>query len=136
MGEFDEDGNAIAGGPQPYIDRQEMPTRAGLVCPDIRGKAAYHDINARQAEFEGLAGAIRLDIVFSEVMRVREVRPATYLGAGHVQTLAERVKTDDIELLLVDAALSPIQQRNLERETGAKVLDRTALILEIFGERA
>src|SRR5690606_37935408 len=50
--------------------------------------------------------------------------------------LAERMKADDIELLLVDAALSPIPQRNLEREIGVKVLDRTALILEIFGERA
>jgi len=74
--------------------------------------------------------------VFSEVLKVREIRPATYLGAGHVETLAARVKANDIELLLVDAALSPIQQRNLERETGTKVLDRTALILEIFGERA
>src|SRR5690606_35889941 len=60
----------------------------------------------------------------------------TYLGAGHVQALAERIAAEHIDLLLVDAALSPIQQRNLERETGAKVLDRTALILEIFGERA
>jgi len=83
-----------------------------------------------------LAAAIRLDIVFSEIVRVRDIKPATFIGGGHVKTLAERVKRDDIDLLLVDAALSPIQQRNLERETGAKVLDRTALILEIFGERA
>ncbi len=136
MGQYDEDGEAFGGGPKPYIDRQEKPTRTALVCPDVRGKATNHDIDARQAEFEGLAGAIRLDIIFSEVVRVREIRPATYLGAGHVETLADRVKADDIELLLVDAALSPIQQRNLERETGTKVLDRTALILEIFGERA
>lgn len=136
MGDFDEDGDAIPGGPKSYIDRQEKPTRTGLVCPDIRGKSTHHDIEARQAEFEGLAGAIRLDIVFSEVVKVREIRPATYLGAGHVAALAERVEAEDIELLLVDAALSPIQQRNLERETGTKVLDRTALILEIFGERA
>jgi GTP-binding protein HflX len=58
------------------------------------------------------------------------------IGGGHVEALAARVKEENIELLLVDAALTPIQQRNLERETGAKVLDRTALILEIFGERA
>ncbi|KKB10318.1 GTPase HflX [Devosia chinhatensis] len=118
------------------MDRQEKPTRTGLVCPDVRGKLSSHDIDARQAEFEGLAGAIRLDIAFSEVVKVREIRPATYMGAGHVEALAERVKAEHIELLLVDAALSPIQQRNLERETGTKVLDRTALILEIFGERA
>ncbi len=136
MGHYDEDGGAIPSGPKPYIDRQEMPTRTGLVCPDIRGKSTHHDIDARRAEFEGLAGAIRLDVIFSEIVKVREIRPATYLGGGHVETLAARVKADDIELLLVDAALSPIQQRNLERETGTKVLDRTALILEIFGERA
>ncbi len=75
-------------------------------------------------------------MVFSELVRLREVRPATYLGGGYVETLAQRVKEQDIELLLVDAPLTPIQQRNLERSTGAKVLDRTALILEIFGERA
>ncbi|KRB01622.1 GTPase HflX [Devosia sp. Root685] len=118
------------------MDRQEQPTRVGLVCPDVRGKSSYHSLEARQAEFEGLAGAIRLDVIFSDVVKVREIRPATYLGAGHVESIAAKVKAEDIELLLVDAALSPIQQRNLERETHTKVLDRTALILEIFGERA
>ena len=102
----------------------------------MRGASVYHSIEARKAEFEGLAGAIRLDIVFSEVIRVREVRPATFLGGGQVDAIAGRVKEEEIELLLVDTSLTPIQQRNLERETGAKVLDRTALILEIFGERA
>jgi GTPase len=136
MDEFDEDEGGPGGGPKPFIDRREQPTRAALVCPDVRGKLSAHDIDARQAEFEGLAEAIRLDVIFSEVLRVREVRPATYLGGGQVEAIAERVKAEEIELLLVDAALTPIQQRNLERETGAKVLDRTALILEIFGERA
>jgi GTP-binding protein HflX len=136
MGDFEDEWDAQPGGPKRYIDRQEQPTRTGLVCPDVRGKSSYHSIDARHAEFQGLAGAIRLDIVFSEVVRVREIRPATYIGAGHVEALASRVKAEQIELLLVDAPLTPIQQRNLERETGAKVLDRTALILEIFGERA
>lgn len=124
------------GGPKPFIDRREKPTRAGLVCPDVRGNSSYHDIDSRLAEFEGLAAAIRLEIVFSEIVKVREIKPATFIGGGHVESLAENVKAQDIDLLLVDAALSPIQQRNLERETGTKVLDRTALILEIFGERA
>ncbi|GHA11832.1 GTPase HflX [Devosia pacifica] len=88
------------------------------------------------AEFEGLAAAIRLEIGFAEIIRLREVKPATFLGGGAVETLAQRVEDEEIDLLLVDAALTPIQQRNLERDTGAKVLDRTALILEIFGERA
>jgi GTP-binding protein HflX len=136
MTEHDELDDEHRGGPQAFIDRREVPTRAGLICPDVRGSFSAHTIESRKAEFEGLAGAIRLDIVFSEVLKVREIKPATFLGGGHVETLAHRVKEEDIDLLLVDAALTPIQQRNLEKETGAKVLDRTALILEIFGERA
>ena len=136
MDDFDDEAGAQQGGPKPYIDRQAQPTRTGLVCPDVRGKSSYHSVEARQAEFEGLAGAIRLDVIFSDVVKVREIRPATYIGAGHVEALAAKVKAEQIELLLVDAPLTPIQQRNLERETGTKVLDRTALILEIFGERA
>lgn len=118
------------------VDQRAVPTRACLVIPDVRGHASLHGVEARRAEFEGLAEAIRLDIAFSEIVRIREVRPATFLGAGHVAEIARRVKEDAVDLVLVDTALSPIQQRNLERETGAKVLDRTALILEIFGERA
>lgn len=94
------------------------------------------DFAARKAEFEGLARAIPIDLVFSLGVRMKAIRPATYLGGGTVEALAERIKTEEIDLLLVDAQLSPIQQRNLERESGAKVLDRTALILEIFGARA
>ena len=135
MGDFSDEADRPAG-PQAFIDRQEKPVRAGLVCPDVRGSAHQRTAEARLAEFEGLAEAIGLDVVFAEIVRVREVRPATFIGGGQVEVLAERVKAEAIDLLLFDAALSPIQQRNLERETGAKVLDRTALILEIFGERA
>ncbi|HTJ59267.1 MAG TPA: GTPase HflX [Devosiaceae bacterium] len=95
-----------------------------------------HSIEARQAEFEGLAEAIRCEIVFSDVVKVREIRPGTFIGQGNLETIAGKVKDGEVELLLVDTALSPVQQRNLETETKAKVLDRTGLILEIFGERA
>jgi GTP-binding protein HflX len=135
MTEFDDEAGR-KGGPKAFIDRREQATRAGLVVPDVRGQMSAHSLEARQAEFEGLAGAIGLDIVFSEIVKVREVKPATFVGGGHAETLAGRVKDDEIDLLLVDAPLTAIQQRNLEQETGAKVLDRTALILEIFGERA
>lgn len=118
------------------FDGAAVPTRAGLVVPDFRGIASAHTLAARKAEFEGLAGAIALDIVFSETIRLRTVRPATFLGAGQVAALAQKVKAGAVELLLIDAPISPVQQRNLEKETGAKVLDRTGLILEIFGERA
>jgi GTPase len=125
-----------SGGPRATIESQAAPTRAGLIVPDLRGQGTGHTVEARLEEFVGLAGAIRLDVVFADIVRVREVRPATFLGAGHVAALAQRVKDEKIDLLIIDAAISPIQQRNLEKETGAKVLDRTALILEIFGERA
>ena len=69
-------------------------------------------------------------------MNLSEIRPATYLGKGKVAELAERVKNEEIDLVVMDAALSPVQQRNLEKEFKAKVIDRTGLILEIFGRRA
>jgi len=133
--EFDDEA-ARKGGPQALIDQRSAPTRVGLVIPDVRGRATTHSIEARKAEFEGLASAIRVEIVFSEIAKVREIKPATFIGGGHVEEIAKRVKEEEIELLLVDTALHPIQQRNLEKETGTKVLDRTGLILEIFGERA
>ena len=68
--------------------------------------------------------------------RVRTARPATLLGKGQVEDVAELGREKDARLLIVDAALTPVQQKNLEQETGAKVIDRTGLILEIFGERA
>lgn len=119
-----------------FVDLREVPTRTGIVTPDVKSVRYSRTADARHEEFVGLAAAIALDVVFAEILRVREIKPATYLGGGQVQTLAELVKSEKIELLLVDAALSPIQQRNLERDIGVKVLDRTALILEIFGERA
>jgi GTP-binding protein HflX len=134
--EFDDEEAVQRGGPKAFIDQRAQPTRAGLVVPDVRGQASQHLIDARKAEFEGLAAAIGLEIVFSEIIKVREIKPATFIGGGHTETLAARVKAEKIDLLLVDASLTAIQQRNLETETGAKVLDRTALILEIFGERA
>ncbi|WP_420030934.1 GTPase HflX [Sphingomonas flavescens] len=72
----------------------------------------------------------------ARAFRVRAVRPATLLGKGQVEEIAELAKANDAHLLIVDAALTPIQQKNLETESGTKVIDRTGLILEIFGERA
>jgi GTP-binding protein HflX len=132
----DYDGEDRKGGPEPFIDQREQPTRVGLICPDVRGLPTRHSIEARQGEFKGLAEAIRVDVVFSELVKVREIRPATFIGAGTLEAIAQKVQDGEVELLLVDAALSPVQQRNLETETKAKVLDRTGLILEIFGERA
>ncbi len=87
-------------------------------------------------EAEGLADAIGISVVAARQLRVRTVRPATLLGKGQVEEIAEIAKQGEARLLIVDAALTPIQQKNLEDEVGTKVIDRTGLILEIFGERA
>ncbi len=84
----------------------------------------------------GLARAIRLDVVRAEIARLGRPRPATLFGTGTVGNLREWIEGDAIGLVVVDGVLSPVQQRNLERSWQAKVIDRTGLILEIFGERA
>nr|WP_280824237.1 GTPase HflX [Mesorhizobium soli] len=91
---------------------------------------------ARLDEAVGLASAIDLDAVHTAIVMVNDPRPATLLGSGKVDELAEIVKETHAELVIVDHPLTPVQQRNLEKETNAKVLDRTGLILEIFGRRA
>ncbi|CAN1564218.1 HflX GTPases [Rhabdaerophilaceae bacterium] len=91
---------------------------------------------ARIEEAVGLTQAIDLSIVSSEIAPLRMVRPATYLGGGKVKELAERIAAEQIGLVMMDCALSPVQQRNLEQAFKAKVIDRTGLILEIFGRRA
>jgi len=83
-----------------------------------------------------LARAIALEVVHAEVARVRDVRPATFFGAGTVERFGQLIATMEVGLVVVDGALTPVQQRNLERAWSAKVIDRTAIILEIFGARA
>ncbi|MGI4731123.1 MAG: GTPase HflX [Janthinobacterium lividum] len=117
-------------------DRDEFArgARALVVLPDRGG--ANRDNDARLAETAGLAEAIGVEVVSRVALRVRQPRPATLIGSGQVEMLATTVRQDEVGLVVVDAALSPIQQRNLETALGAKVIDRTGLILEIFGERA
>ena len=84
----------------------------------------------------GLTASIGLVVVHSAILPVRTRRPSTLFGEGQVSTLGQSVSHNEIEVVVVDAALSPVQQRNLERAWGCKVIDRTGLILDIFGERA
>src|SRR3546814_571316 len=100
----DSDGERGSTGRHEFIDQRVAATRTGLIVPDVRGQATTHGVEARKAEFDGLAGAIGLDIVFSDILRVRAVRPATFLGGGQVKDIAARVEADEVELLLVDAA--------------------------------
>ena len=117
-------------------DRDEFTrgARAIVVLPDQGG--ASRDNDARLAETAGLAEAIGVEVLERVALRVRQPRAATLIGSGQVQGLASVVQQNEATLVVVDAALSPIQQRNLETGVGAKVIDRTGLILEIFGERA
>lgn len=94
------------------------------------------DSEARLEEAVGLARAIDLEIADALIAPISQVRPATFLGKGKVEEIVGLIAGHDIELVVMDCALSPIQQRNLEKAWNTKVLDRTGLILEIFGRRA
>lgn len=107
-----------------------------LVVPELPRAGSRRSADARLEEAEGLAEAIGIVIAGERAFRVRTVRPATLIGKGQVEEVAELARSHDAGLMIVDAALTPIQQKNLEDEAGTKVIDRTGLILEIFGERA
>jgi len=91
---------------------------------------------ARLAEAVGLAASIGLVIVHQAIVPLRERRPATLLGTGQVEAFGRAVQEAEATVVIVDATLTPVQQRNLERAWSCKVIDRTGLILDIFGERA
>jgi len=97
---------------------------------------ASRDFEARLGEAAGLARAIDLEVADSLIAPISQIRPATYLGKGKVEEILGLITGHGVELAVVDCALSPIQQRNLEKAWNIKVLDRTGLILEIFGRRA
>jgi len=100
------------------------------------GARADRDADARLAEALGLTAAIGLKIVASRIVPLVRPTPATLIGSGKVDDIAGDVRAFEPEVVIVNAQLSPVQQRNLEKAWSVKVLDRTALILEIFGERA
>ena len=113
-----------------------MPERDGARDATARDRHAVRDADARLAEAVGLAAAIDLNVALREVVRIRKATAATLFGKGQIERLRGTVAAHDIEVVVVDGTLSPIQQRNLEKALDAKVIDRTGLILEIFGERA
>ncbi len=124
--------------------RPDGPARALVLGPYLRGArsarasqaAERRAPQARLDEAVGLARAIDLAVVQSGFVFIADIRPATYIGKGRVDEIAGLAKSLGIDLVVMDCALSPVQQRNLERAWNVKVLDRTGLILEIFGHRA
>lgn len=110
-----------------------------LICPNIkefnRGLAA--DFESRAAEFSSLCAALSKLVIKQKIaLNVSQIKVGTFFGSGKINEFRKIIVDNDIELVIVDSQLSPIQQRNLERDLKVKVLDRTGLILEIFGERA
>ena len=116
-------------------EEDQKPERAIVLVPEFHGQQD-RSREARLEEAVGLARAISLDVVNASVIPVRTPKPATLFGSGKVNEIADIIKQYEIGLAIVDHPISPKQQENLEKAWNCKVLDRTGLILEIFGERA
>ncbi|HRD74932.1 MAG TPA: GTPase HflX [Hyphomicrobiaceae bacterium] len=141
--------------PSEAFDHSHVTTRAIVLVPVLRSASdrgrsrrrsgtaqapgapvAQHSPEDRLAEATGLAAAIDLEVASALIVPLAGIRPSTLLGSGKVEEMAALVKSTGAGLVIVDHAVSPIQQRNLEKALETKVLDRTGLILEIFGRRA
>ncbi|WP_246566890.1 GTPase HflX [Gemmobacter fulva] len=113
------------------------PTRAWVLHPDIRADKARRLPEHGLAEAVSLAAALPgMEVLGAEVVRLPRLQPGMLFGSGKVAELKARFAAEEVELVLVDGPVSPVQQRNLEKEWGVKLLDRTGLILEIFADRA
>lgn len=116
--------------------KYESKSKAAVVYPEITNRPLGISGESRLAEAVGLALAINLEIVYSEIIKIREIKPGAFFGQGVIDRLKTNLTELEAEVLIIDSSLTPIQQRNLEKKLQIKVIDRTALILEIFGERA
>jgi GTP-binding protein HflX len=110
--------------------------KAIVLRPLASAEEGVRDGEARLLEAVGLAQALGLDVVGAEAAPLRQINPRSYFGSGRVERLKDQADELGVGVIVIDAALSPVQQRNLETDIGAKVIDRTGLILEIFGLRA
>ncbi|HGG64357.1 MAG TPA: GTPase HflX, partial [Rhodobacteraceae bacterium] len=112
-------------------------TRAWVLHPELKFDNSRRDPVAALAEAVALAEAMpEMEIVGSDIIPLRSVQSGVLFGKGKIAELKATFEAEEIELVLIDGALTPVQQRNLEEEWGVKILDRTGLILEIFSDRA
>ena len=121
------------------VVRKEKPLgtpTAFVIHPEVRTMPMARGAEAMLEEAARLVEAIGLEVVFAETVALYKPRAGTFLGTGYVERLAAMAGSDDPPVIIVNTGLSPVQQRNLETATKCKVIDRTALILEIFGARA
>jgi GTPase len=117
--------------------REAEPTRAWVIHPDLTADRSRRDPAAALEEGVALAEALPgLDVAGSEIVRLAKPHPGHLFGTGKIAEIKARLTGNDIELVLIDGLVTPVQQRNLEKEWGVKILDRTGLILEIFSDRA
>ena len=119
--------------------RKEKPLgtpTAFVIHPEVRTMPMARGADAMLEEAARLVEAIGLEVVLAETVALYKPRAGTFLGTGYVERLAAMAESDDPPVIIVNTGLSPVQQRNLETATKCKVIDRTALILEIFGARA
>jgi GTPase len=121
--------------PDTLIDR-ETPVERALVIHPVRPDAGARDPQLRLVEAAGLAEALDLDVADARIEPLREIRPGQYFGPGKSAQLKELAEALGAGVVVLDDQISPVQQRNLEKALNAKVVDRTGLILEIFGRRA
>ena len=133
----DEDEPLYPDGGMDAYETAAAPTRAFVLHPDLKSSRARRLPEHRLAEAVALASALPgLQILGSEVVRLPKIQPGTLFGSGKVESFQTLFKAMEIDLVLVDGPVTPVQQRNLEKEWGVKLLDRTGLILEIFADRA
>ena len=118
-------------------EHEVLKTRAWVIHPDITSDRSRRDPVAGLEEAVALADALpELEVVGSEIVRLPKMQPGQLFGSGKIAELKERLKAAEVDLVLIDGRVSPVQQRNLEKEWKVKLLDRTGLILEIFSDRA
>ncbi|UWQ15856.1 GTPase HflX [Aliiroseovarius sp. M344] len=119
------------------MDREEQPTRAWVFHPELTSDRNRRDAAPALEEAVSLASALpHLEVLGAEVVRLPTPHPGKLFGKGKLQELRAKLDAAEVDLVLIDGAVSPVQQRNLEKEWKVKILDRTGLILEIFSDRA
>ncbi|MEL6839799.1 MAG: GTPase HflX, partial [Pseudomonadota bacterium] len=119
------------------LEHASPVTRAWVLHPDIKTNAGRRDAEPALEEAVSLAAALPdLQVVGSDIVRVSRVQPGMLFGKGKIEELKSVLKAATVELVLIDGPVTPVQQRNLEKAWGVKLLDRTGLILEIFSDRA
>ena len=119
------------------MEHDRTHTRAWVLHPEIKSDEQRRVPEPALEEAVALAAALPdLDVVGSEIVRLQRAQPGLLFGSGKIKELAERLQDNEIELVLIDASVTPVQQRNLEKACKVKILDRTGLILEIFSDRA